>query len=162
MKAIRKSSRLNIVKRYRVKGNPDAIMDRLNKVSKDYKLFNFFEEKEALGEFVVSAKISFGIAISTEINLGAKAISVYGQIEFESSNVLIITLKTKLRIEIIILLLLLVPVYIIMLFNHGSFPYWVYLLPAIPVFWFHLVYRFQEKSLIKKVEKVLKIKSIKE
>ncbi len=157
MERIRNSGHLNISNKYSLKENFILIKQKLEKAKK----FNFEEGSKSSGDFIVSAIVSFGILMSTEINWSTRAISIYGQLDSKSGEDLTLIIQTKLRIETIILALILVPVYIIMGYNHGNFPLLVYLIPAVPVFWFHFVYRFQEKILIEKVETVLEIKAFK-
>lgn len=150
--------KLNAINRYKVTEGKTEIIERLQQAAVKHKTFNFSQERNSTDNFVISAKSSVGILISTEINISAKAISVFGHIDYTSDDCQTLTIKTKLRPEILLLSLLIIPVYIVMLINNDGIPFWAYLLPPIPIFWFQVVYRFQENNLIEKIERVLKIK----
>ena len=83
-------------------------------------------------------------------------ISVYGKLFDGPNSATVIRLTTELRIELIVILIFWVGMIFFQLFG-PDLPLWINLiLFPILILWFGFIYRIQEKSLLKKVEKKIK------
>jgi len=151
-------NKLNINNEYTINMGDGSIIDILKYVSNKTKRFKYIKGGASENSFVISNTSSFGIAISLESNISTKQISVYVEINNIDENYSKLTLRTKLRIEVIVLTMITIPLYGILLYNIGSFPNWLFVLPLVVLIWFFIIYRFQENALIEEIEKVLKIK----
>ena len=145
--------KFNINKVYTYNGSRNIFFQKVEDLNKK-KLFKYKKNENIEDEFEFIANSSFGLA-TINGKPGSNGITIYADIETESDNNQIITLKTETRLEVSLTIIVSVIMYAFGLFNIQEVPFWFFLLPPLCVYWFHSVYRLQEKKLLTKIEKHL-------
>lgn len=102
------------------------------------------------------ANFSFGTAIAQGGPGLIDGISIYGQVLDGPNSTTIVQLSTRMRVELILILIVWIVLIILQIIGN-EIPIWVSLVLFPIIFlWFGFIYRLQENSLLKKVEKTLK------
>ena len=143
--------KFNINNNYLFNGSRMSFFDKINSLSTEKRLFEFKKSENFEDEFKVISNISVGTAISISGGFSANGITIYGNIESESNNRQIITLKTETRVEVSFLIIISAIIYIFAFIKINETPIFALLLPPILISWFYGVYRIQERALLKKI-----------
>lgn len=154
--------KLNIKNEYLYKGSREAFFQKMEYYSKKRRVFNYVKSENFEDEFKVEAKLSVGTAISNGGLRISNPITIYGIIETENDNEHIVELKTETRLEIGIILLISIIIYIVAFSNISEIPFWLYFLPPVMLGWFHFVFRYQEKILLKKILRNIELELVNE
>ena len=106
--------------------------------------------------FKITAKSSLGLLLINGFQV-TKGITVFLTTQSIDSNCLTIRLRTKIRIEIYFCCLILIAFLIGMVLNIDEFPFWTFIIPIVPIFWFNWIYMLQGKALVEEIIKYFNI-----
>ncbi len=153
--------KMNLHKQYFYNGNRNELIKAFETIrnNSNIKVHSFTVTEIAHDTFRITSDFSFGTAIGTGGAL-TKGISVFCKISDSPPRGLKVDVKTKLRLEFYFTLIIACFFYVVMLLSDQTIPFWVYLFPVIPIPWFQMIYRVQEKSLIKRFAKTFNLKEI--
>lgn len=146
-------NKILLFKQIRVKSSFEDINCLISEM--DQKEFGI--KKLAYGEFKFLSNVSLGTAIVQGNSGMIEGIKIYCKITKQSDSTVLISFTSKLRIELIVMSIVWFGVIFFQVFGNEEFPLWInmVLFPVV-LLWFGFVYRVQEKSLLKKVEKKIK------
>ena len=150
----------------------DTLIKIVDKYTSNYKSFKFSGTQELfyveVQKYVVKSKDlvfnkteqnKFEInmtSIAGEMYVNDKPLNekdIFGFIEIINDDNIKVTLKSRPRKSILILLLIGFFCIFLMIMSKEKFPFYVYLLPFIPLFWFNWLYKIQQQDLIDRITK---------
>ena len=123
------------------------------KINTEKKKFNY--EWISNNEIKFLSNFSIGTLTMKGFPGAIEGIKIFGFLSETKNGKSQIKLKTKLRIELVFTTIIPILAIIAAYFNNQHIPIWSFLLIPIIFLWFWIVYRFQEKILLKTIKNFL-------